>query len=76
MSWIEEQTRGREPYKFGDRIMPYSRKKSYLLCPECGAPARFSCLCHIADQECVNGHHWHLRYEDGKAFVTQGEGRH
>ena len=76
MRWIDEQMQGKVAYKFGDRIMPHSRKKSLLLCPTCGATAKLVCMCHIADHECDKGHRWHLRYEDGKAFVAQGEGVH
>jgi len=76
MRWIDKQTQGKVAYKFGDRIMPSSRKKSLLLCPTCGVPAKLVCICPIADHECGNGHHWHLRYEGKKAFVAQGEGVH
>lgn len=78
MSWIDKAIQGRVPYQHGQRLMPHSRKKSYLLCPEpgCGKRVVRSCLCPLEDSECENGHHWHLEYQDGNPIVTAGEGFH
>jgi hypothetical protein len=76
MRWVDKATRGKIPYKFGERIQPYSKKKSYLLCPECGQPVKLQCLCPIQDSMCENGHKWHLEFREGKAIVTRGEGVH
>jgi len=76
MGWIDKATKNKVPYKFGERIKPHSKKKSYLLCPECGQQAKMSCLCPIQDSVCANGHKWHLEVKDGKAVVASGEGVH
>jgi hypothetical protein len=74
--WIDQETKGKIPYKLGERMKPYSKKKSYYLCPECGLPVRFQCMCPIMDSVCENGHKWHIEYKDKQCFVTKGEGDH
>lgn len=76
MSCVEEETKGKIPYKFGEKIQPYSKKKSYLLCPECSQPVKLGCLCALQDSVCENGHKWHIEIQDKKLIVVKGEGIH
>ena len=75
-TWIEKATKGKVSYNFGEQIKPYSKKKSYLLCPECGTPLKTQCLCPRQDSICNNGHKWHIEFREGKRFVEKGEGLH
>ena len=78
MSWIDEVTQGRVPYRYGEKLMSWSKKKSYYLCPEpgCGKKMVRGCLCPINDVECAAGHHWHLKQEGNKQIIAKGEGIH
>jgi len=76
--WIEKVTKGKAPYKFGEKIKPYSKKKSSLLCPECAEPVILRCLCPMQDSECKNGHKWHIDrlgpLSDPKPTIVKGHG--
>jgi hypothetical protein len=76
MHRTDKTIKGKIPYEFGEEIRPYSRKKSYLLCPECGQPVKLQCLCPIQDSVCENGHKWHMAMQKNKKVVVKGEGVH
>lgn len=78
MGWLDKIVKGKAAYAYNERMKPYSKKKTYYLCPECGSTLETHCLCPRMDATCKNGHKWHIDYDSKtkQSFVRKGHSDH